>query len=71
MGSISLIYIPYQPLLVPNYDKTEEGGINALLALGKSRISGSAVQYKAALTVGRMAKNAAQQQEELQQHKSA
>ena len=43
----------------------EEGGINALLALGKSRISGSAVQYKAALTVGRMAKNAAQQQEEL------
>mmetsp|Transcript_30666 Transcript_30666/g.64244 ORF Transcript_30666/g.64244 Transcript_30666/m.64244 type:complete len:505 (-) Transcript_30666:154-1668(-) len=36
----------------------EEGGINALLKLGKSKISSEKMQYKAALTVGKLAKNA-------------
>lgn len=37
----------------------EEGGINALLKLGKSKISSETMQYKAALTVGKLAKDAA------------
>ncbi|KAL3789162.1 hypothetical protein HJC23_012251 [Cyclotella cryptica] len=39
----------------------EEGGIQALLALGRSKISNENVQYKAHLTVGQMAKHAANQ----------
>ena len=39
----------------------EEGGIQALLKLGRSKISNENVQYKAALAVGHLAKNAASQ----------
>ena len=36
----------------------EEGGIQALLKLGRSRVTGEELQYKAALTVGHLASNA-------------
>jgi vacuolar protein 8 len=37
---------------------SEQGGIGALLSLGKSKISCANMQYKASLTVGHLAKNA-------------
>jgi hypothetical protein len=46
---------------IPNCSTSEEGGIAALLKLGKSKISIGNMQYKAALTVGQMAKNACSQ----------
>merc|ERR1740139_1781791 len=36
----------------------EEGGIQALLRLGRSRVTGEELQYKAAMTVGHLASNA-------------
>ena len=39
----------------------EEGGINALLKLGKSKISNEKIKYKAFLSVGQMAANAVTQ----------
>ena len=37
----------------------EEGGIQALLALGRNRVASEQVVYKASLTVSALAKNAA------------
>jgi hypothetical protein len=40
---------------------SEQGGIGALLSLGKSKVSSANMQYKASLTVGQLAKNACSQ----------
>lgn len=51
--------------LADNFDNhvsiAEEGGINALLTLGKSKVASDNLQYKSALAVGAMAKNAINQ----------
>ena len=48
--------------LADNYENhlkiAEEGGIQALLRLGRTRLTDEQLQYKAALTVGQLAMNA-------------